>query len=130
MTWTSDEPKVSGFYWLRLRGRPPVVVDYTFYPDPDLSPCVYHTGREDWDHPRHERDLYAGALWCGPILPPVDVPDLPNPDAVARAVGTRCSEAAARKIAASFGIPPHMIGEPANQNYAAAKAGDRSGDLP
>ena len=76
MKWTTKQPKVSGYYWLKEPEIRPVatgawctpkivkvrISDYPDYPEPTYSVCNYEN---DWY-------FVPGSKWSGLIPPPKD----------------------------------------------------------
>ena len=72
MKWTTKQPKVSGYYWLRtpVPETPgmwfgPKVVKVKIDNDPEFPEATYSSCNYEMDW-----DFEEGAKWSGPIPPP------------------------------------------------------------
>lgn len=65
LEWTSEDPTVSGFYWLAVPAGSLTTVKVNV--DKKWGVAVIYPGVEEWDYP-HE--VAAGRLWCGPLTHP------------------------------------------------------------
>jgi hypothetical protein len=76
--WTTKQPKVSGYYWLKqpqhlMDGTPvpgyfmPCVVRVKISDDPEWPEATYSSCNYELDS-----DFHPAALWAGPIPPPRD----------------------------------------------------------
>ena len=70
MTWTTEQPTVPGWYWLRTRGPSEVVVECgQLNSDMTVSMGGFH-----WDLPLDYKYFPPDSEWCGPFYPPEDAP--------------------------------------------------------
>lgn len=70
MKWTTEQPKVSGYYWLKQPCRDggyytPTVVKVKISDDPEWPEATYSACNYELDS-----DFHPGAFWAGPIPPP------------------------------------------------------------
>ena len=65
--WSEEAPTAPGFYWCRQHGRTRMVSVWK-YPEPERSELYTN---EDGGASLGDRELYEGAMWNGPIQPPV-----------------------------------------------------------
>lgn len=66
-TWSKEAPYAPGFYWCRQYGRTRMVSVWKYSNATDGRLFT----NEDGGAPLDNLDLYEGALWNGPIQPPV-----------------------------------------------------------
>jgi len=66
--WTYNTPNEPGFYWCRQYGRVRMVSVWR-YKNSVNKPTQFFTN-ENGGTLVNDSELYADALWCGPLIPP------------------------------------------------------------
>lgn len=67
MNWTSQAPKIEGWYWWRKRpGKVPII---TFVEESDNGGIFF---RRDVDEEVPNPGTFGGGEWCGPLIPPIE----------------------------------------------------------
>ena len=64
--WTNDPPKEVGFYWCRQNGDTRMVKVWAYKIN---NPPITFFTNEDGGASVNDQ-MYNGAKWCGPIVPP------------------------------------------------------------
>ena len=65
--WSKEPPSAPGFYWCRQYGRTRMVSVWKYPSANDERLFTNEDGGAQLD----DRELYGGAMWNGPIQPPV-----------------------------------------------------------